>query len=71
VSVRIDAVCLERDFFPKDQLWGGLLRSRAVGLAFLWAVDVAQTDAFRLSVVQDFEGVAIKDAYDLAGEVGS
>ena len=43
----------------------------AVSLALLGAVDAAQTDAFRLSVVQDFEGVAVKDAYDLAGEVGS
>ena len=39
-------------------------------MAFLWAVDAAQTDAFRVMVVQDFKGVAVKDAYDLAGAVG-
>ena len=48
-----------------------MLGSLAERLAFLWAVDTAETDTFRLSVVQDFEGVAVKDAYDLAGEVGS
>jgi len=41
----------------------------AVGWAFLRAVDVAQADAFRVLVVQDFEGVAVEDGDDGVGEV--
>lgn len=40
-------------------------------LAFLRAVDVAEADAFRPLVVQDFDGVAVEDGDDGAGEVGS
>ena len=40
----------------------------AVGLALLWAVNPAEADAFRVLVVQNFEGVAIEDGDDLAGE---
>jgi hypothetical protein len=47
-----------------------LLRSLAVGLAFLWAVDAVEPDAFGVGVVQDFDGVAVKDGDDGAGEVG-
>jgi hypothetical protein len=36
-----------------------LFGSLAIGLAFLWAVDPVETDAFSLLVVQDFEGVAV------------
>ena len=42
----------------------------AVGLAFLRAVDAAEADAFRVVVVQDFDGVAVEDGDDGAGEVG-
>jgi len=31
----------------------------------------AETDAFGVVVVEDFEGVAVEDGDDLAGEVGS
>ena len=48
-----------------------LLRSLAEGLAFLRAIDPAEADAFRVLVVQDFEGVAVEDGDDLAEEVGS
>ena len=41
----------------------------AVGLALLGAVDAAQTDAFGVVIVQDFEGVAVEDGDDGAGEV--
>jgi hypothetical protein len=33
----------------------------AVGLAFFRAVDPAEADIFRVSVVQDFESVAVND----------
>ena len=69
--VLVVAVRLERDFFPEDEVRGGLLRSLAVGLAFLWAVDAAEADTFRVVVVQDFDGVAVEDGDDGAGEVGS
>lgn len=38
----------------------GLLESLGVGLAFLRTVDPVEADAFRVSVVQDFEGVAVE-----------
>jgi hypothetical protein len=48
-----------------------LLGSLAVGLAFFWAVDAIKADAFGVMVVQDFDGVAVEDGDDGAGEVGS
>jgi hypothetical protein len=47
-----------------------LLRSLAVGLAFLLAVDAVQADTFWVLVVQDFDGIAVEDGDDGAGEVG-
>jgi len=41
----------------------------AVGLALLWAVDAAEADTFGTLIVQDFEGVAVEDRDDAAGEV--
>jgi hypothetical protein len=38
-------------------------------LAFLWAVDAVKADAFRVLVLQDFEGVAVEDGDDGVGEV--
>jgi hypothetical protein len=46
-----------------------LLGSRAVSLAFLWAINATQADAFGAVVVQDFNGVAVEDGDDGAGEV--
>ena len=63
------AVRLDGDFFPKGEGRGRVLGVVAVGLAFLRAVDAAEADAFRVLVVQDFEGVAIEDGDDGAGEV--
>jgi hypothetical protein len=40
-------------------------------LALLRAIDPAETDAFSAVVVQNFDGVAVEDADDLPGEVGS
>ena len=45
------------------------LGSRAVGLAFLRAVDAAEADTFSMMAVQDFEGVAVEDGNDGAGEI--
>jgi hypothetical protein len=42
----------------------------AVRLALLWAVDATETDALRVLVVQHFDGVAVEDGDDGAGEVG-
>ena len=40
----------------------------AVGLALLQAVDAAEADTLRVLVVQDFEGVAVKDTGDITGD---
>ena len=45
----------------------GLLCSLAVVLASFRAVDAAETDAFSVVVVQDFEGVAVEERDDSAG----
>ena len=42
-----------------------------VGLALLRAVDTTESDAFSAVVVQDFDGVAVEDTNDGAGEIGS
>ena len=48
---------------------GGLLGSRAVRLAFPRAFDAAEADAFRVLVVEDFDGVTVEDGDDWAGKV--
>jgi len=40
-------------------------------LVFFRAVNAAETDTFRVLVVQSFEGVTVKDATDMAREGGS
>ena len=47
-----------------------MLGSLAVGLAFLRAVDAAETDAWGVVVVKDFDGIAVQDGDDGAGEIG-
>jgi hypothetical protein len=44
---------LDDDFFPKGKVRSRLLGSRAVSLAFLWAINAAQADAFSAVAVQD------------------
>jgi hypothetical protein len=61
---------LECDFFSINQRSRGLLRSLAKGLAFLRAVGAAEANTLRALVVQDFDGVAVEDGNDTAGEVG-
>jgi hypothetical protein len=65
----IAAVRLEEDFFPKHHRGRRLLGLMAVRLTFLRAVDAAEPDTFRLGVVQDFDGVAIEDGDNFAGEI--
>ena len=67
--VLVLAVGQEGDFFSKDQRGRGVLGVVAVGLAFLWAVDAAQADTFRVLVVQDFKGVAVEDTDYTSGVV--
>ena len=64
--VLVVAVDLGGDFFPEGEVSGGVLGVVAVSLAFLWTVDAAETDTLRVLVVQDFEGVAVEDANNLA-----
>ncbi len=46
-----------------------MLRFLAVRLPLLRVVDAAEADAFRVLVVEHFEGVAIEDTDDFAREV--
>jgi hypothetical protein len=48
-----------------------LLGSRAVSLAFLWAINATQADSVGAVVVQDFDGVAVEDGDDEASEVSN
>lgn len=70
-NLAVFAECLERDFFPKDKCRGRLLGARAVGLALLWTINAFESNAFWVVVMQDFNGVAVEDTDDLAGEVTS
>jgi hypothetical protein len=47
-----------------------LFGSLAVGLALLRTIDPAEPNAFRVVIVQDFDGVAVEDGDDGAGEIG-
>jgi hypothetical protein len=67
-SSLVSAVRLEDDFFSKHQRGCRLLGLMAVRLALLRAVDAAQTDAFRVSVVEDFEGIAVEDPREEKGD---
>ena len=42
-----------------------------MGVTLLRAVNPAEADTFSMVAVQDFDGVAVKDEDNLAGEVGS
>ena len=52
---------------PNTELGSSLLRLRAERLAFLGAVDAIEADAFRMLVMQDFNGVAVENRDDAAG----
>ncbi len=67
----VAAVRLEDDFFPKHHRGRSLLGLMTVRLALLRAVDPAQADAFRVSVVEDFEDIAVEDPDDEAREVSN
>jgi hypothetical protein len=68
--VLVVAVGLDGDLLPEGEGRGRLLRSLAEGLFLLRTVDTAEADTFGVLVVQDFEGVAVEDGDDGAGEVG-
>ena len=63
-------VRLDGDFLPEGEVRGSVLGLLAEGLAFLRAVNPAEADAFRMLIVQDFDGVAVEDGDDGAGEGG-
>lgn len=42
-----------------------------IGLPLLRAVDAMESNAFGVLVVQNFDGIAVEDGDDLAGEVSS
>jgi hypothetical protein len=48
---------------PRQHAW----RTSRKRLALLRAVEAVETDAFRVLVVQDFEGIAFEDGDDGAG----
>ena len=62
---------LDGDFFDEGEVRGGLLGVLTIGGAFLGAVDIAEADAVRLLVLEDFEGVTVEDEDDGAGVVDS
>lgn len=66
----VRAVRLEPHILAEHELRCCLLRSLAERLAFFRAVDSIQVDAFRLFVVQHFDGVAVNHGDDEAGEFG-
>jgi len=67
-AVLVLAVGLKRDFFPKNHRGRSLLGSMAVRLTLLGAVNAVEADTLSSVVVQDFDGVAIEDRDDGAGE---
>jgi len=70
-SILVMAEYLERHLCTEHKLRRSLFRVVPVDLAILRAVDAAETDAFRLSIVQEFDGVVVEKCYDRAGEIGS
>ena len=70
-SVLVVAECLERHLCTEHKLRRSLFRLHPVDVAILRAVDAAETDAFRLSIVQDFDGGVVEKCYDRAGDIGS
>jgi hypothetical protein len=68
--VLVVAVRLDGDVLPEGKFRGRVLGVPPLSLALLRAVDAAEADAFRVLVVQDFDGVAVEDGDDGAGEIG-
>ena len=67
--VLVVSVGLHGDFFPKGEGRGRVFGVVAKGLAFLWAVNPAETDTLSMVAVQYFDGVAVENGDDLASEV--
>jgi len=68
-SVPVLARGLKSDFLFEDKGRRSLFRSVSVGLPLLRIVDTVQADAFSAAVVQDFDGVAVEDGENGAGEI--
>jgi len=66
-----DAGRMHRDLPAEGELGCRLLGSIAVSLALLRAVDAVEADAFRVLVVEDFDGVAVNYPDYSSGEVSS
>jgi hypothetical protein len=64
--VLVVAVGLGGDHFLEGEFRGSVLGVVAVSVAFLWTVDAAEAHTLRVLVVQDFEGVVVEDANNLA-----
>jgi hypothetical protein len=58
------AVSLDRNVFAEGEGRGSLLGFLPECLAFLWAIDAAQADAFSMVAVQHFDGIAVEDGDD-------
>lgn len=66
--VPVGVVSLNRHGSTKDHGGRGPLRDLAERLALLGTIDALQADTLSLPIVQDFNGVPIEDADDLARE---
>jgi hypothetical protein len=57
----IVAMRLDGDFFPEGKVRGGVLDLLPISLALFRTVDVAESNAFCMVAVQDFDRVAVED----------
>lgn len=58
--------------WPRGRLRrGNLFRSRTERLTFLMTIDPTQADTLRVGVVQNFDGVAVKNSDNGTGGAGS
>src|SRR4051794_26943617 len=72
--VRLSAVDIANpdvDGLPEPEVAGKLLRTRPERPLRLGAVDAPQPDALRYAVMQNPDGVAVRDGDDLAGQTSA
>ena len=71
-SVTVFRIAFKANFFAIDEIAHVLLGVQAEWLAFLWGIDSGQPDlVLRLGVVKDSDCVAVSDANNPAGDVGT
>jgi len=68
--VPIPAVCLHGHVPTEHQLRRELLGLRAVGLSLLRAINPIEPDLLSRAVVQDLDGITVRDPDHAPGEVG-